>query len=453
MSTPPRVRVVVLNFDGGSTTLRCLDGLRRLDWPAEALEVVVVDNASVDGLLWTLRSDYPEVRVIESLTNEGFARGCNLGMADLDGVDYVALLNNDAVPDPGWLRPLVEALEADPRVGAAASKILFADQVLAVTLTSPAFVPGGADRRRLGVTVSGARLNGRDAWPDLVFDEGWYGEEPGVGREPGRRWSRDRATVMVRVHSDQPDDSLPRTLSLRLAAERAKTVTLTTEAARAEVEVDTEPQWVDVDLDGHRHDVVNNAGSGLFEGGYGGDLGFRELDRGQWDEPAEVFAWCGGAVLLRKEYLEEVGRFDPRYFLYYEDTDLSWRGRLRGWRYRYVPASLVRHDHAFSSGEGSDFFRYWVDRNRLVTLVKLAPWPLTARAVAVYIRETARIVRQEVVGPLGRLRRPHPHLSRQRMRSLLSAGRTLPYALTERRRIRQRRVVGDDEIVAWTVRR
>ncbi len=50
-----------------------------------------------------------------------------------------------------------------------------------------------------------------------------------------------------------------------------------------------------------------------------------------------MFAWCGGAVLLRADYLVDVGTFDERFFLYYEDTDLSWRGRHKGWRYQYVP--------------------------------------------------------------------------------------------------------------------
>ena len=57
----------------------------------------------------------------------------------------------------------------------------------------------------------------------------------------------------------------------------------------------------------------------------------------QYAEPADVFAWCGGAVLLRSDYLADVGLLDERFFLYYEDTDLSWRGRARGWRYRFVP--------------------------------------------------------------------------------------------------------------------
>ena len=50
-----------------------------------------------------------------------------------------------------------------------------------------------------------------------------------------------------------------------------------------------------------------------------------------------MFAWCGGAVLLRPTYLDEVGLFDERLFLYYEDTDLSWRGQLAAGATRTCP--------------------------------------------------------------------------------------------------------------------
>src|SRR5262249_49586188 len=55
-------------------------------------------------------------------------------------------------------------------------------------------------------------------------------------------------------------------------------------------------------------------------------------------------AWCSGAcVLLRRAAFDAVGGFDPAYFLYGEDVDLSWRLRAAGWRLRYVPRATVRH--------------------------------------------------------------------------------------------------------------
>ena len=130
------------------------------------------------------------------------------------------------------------------------------------------------------------------------------------------------------------------------------------------------PEWHDVALTGAPYDVINNAGSVLVNGSWGGDRGFLERDTGQYDEPQDVFAWCGAGVLFRPGYLEDVGLFDERFFLYYEDTDMAWRGRARGWRYRYVPTAVMRHLHAATSVEGSPLFQHFTERNRLLMLTQ-----------------------------------------------------------------------------------
>jgi GT2 family glycosyltransferase len=210
---------------------------------------------------------------------------------------------------------------------------------------------------------------------------------------------------------------------------------------------------VEIDLAGSPYDVINNVGSDLVAGGYGGDRGFLEPDRGQYDEPAEVFAWCGGQVLLRRRYLEEVGLLDERFFLYYEDTDLSWRGRAQGWHYRYRPDAVIRHLHGASAGEGSALFQHYVERNRLLVLVRNAPARLAASAAWRYLLSTASYARRDVVGPLLRRRRPNTVLFRRRMKAYLAFLRLLPAMLVDRRRLRRRQTVPDEEILRWTVTR
>ena len=60
------------------------------------------------------------------------------------------------------------------------------------------------------------------------------------------------------------------------------------------------PQWFEVPLAGEPYDVINNVGSRLVDGGYGGDRGFLEADVGQYEHREEVFAWCGAATLLSR---------------------------------------------------------------------------------------------------------------------------------------------------------
>ena len=94
-------------------------------------------------------------------------------------------------------------------------------------------------------------------------------------------------------------------------------------------------------------------------------------------------------MLFRPGYLDDVGLFDERFFMYYEDTDMAWRGRARGWRYRYVPDAVLRHVHAATSVEGSPLFHHYVERNRLVMLIKNAPWRLAASASGRFVLSTA----------------------------------------------------------------
>jgi GT2 family glycosyltransferase len=443
----PLVRLVVLNWNGADHLARCLDALCALEWPADRLDLVVVDNASTDGSDG-LVAGYPRIRLVRNDHNGGFVAN-NLAMRDLDGVDYVGLVNADSFVDPGWLGALVAGIEADPGLGAVSARLVFADRFAEVTVESPTFSPAGPDPRDLGVMVSGVRVDGVDRWRDAQLADGAWGIEH-LADGTTFQWTSGRTTVRVPVGDGT---RLPERVELALAAEAPKSVTVRSGGAELAVDVGRERAWHDVPVGGEPIDIVNNVGSVIIEGGYGADRGFLEPDTGQYDAPAEVFAWCGGSVLLRPDYLADVGLFDDRFFLYYEDTDLSWRGRSRGWRYRYVPDARARHIHAASTGEGSPVFQHYVERNRLLMLVKNAPARMAAAAVWRYLLTTASYTRRDIVAPLLGLHRPRPTIVVRRARSFTDFLRLLPPTLGERRRIRRAATVGDDELLAWAVRR
>jgi len=171
--------------------------------------------------------------------------------------------------------------------------------------------------------------------------------------------------------------------------------------------------------------LVNSTGNVVRTDGYGVDRGWL-ADAAHHRPGRGVFGFCGAAVVLRTSALRDVGLFDEDFFLYYEDSDLSWRLRLAGYRIEHCPDAVVRHVHAASTGEGSALFRFHDGRNRLLMLTKDATAPLAARAVGRYVLTTASIA--------VRRSQPWSHVL-LRLRVLASYVRLLPRMLARRRAI------------------
>lgn len=114
----PHVAVVILAWNGREDTLACLASLEEAAW--NDLSTIVVDNGSSDGVADAIAEGFPDVDVIRSDHNLGFAGGNNLGLrAAYDaGADYMLLLNNDTVIDRNAIRELVAEAERRPDAGA-----------------------------------------------------------------------------------------------------------------------------------------------------------------------------------------------------------------------------------------------------------------------------------------------------------------------------------------------
>ena len=130
-------------------------------------EVIVVDNGSADGSVEMLRSQFPRVRLIGNHENRGFCAATNQGMGAAAG-EFISLLNNDAVAEPGWLAELVKVFDGQPAVGMAASKVMqFADRQR-IDKAGHLLWPDGQNRGR----GTGARDTGQFdrveevLWPD-----------------------------------------------------------------------------------------------------------------------------------------------------------------------------------------------------------------------------------------------------------------------------------------------
>lgn len=120
----PAVAVLVLNWCNEADTVRCLDSVRRLEYPSAA--PLLIDNGSPDGSGERVAARFPEVAYLQTGANLGYTGGNNAGFAwaRAHGADYALVLNNDAELDPACVTRLVELAESDPRLGLVAPKIL-----------------------------------------------------------------------------------------------------------------------------------------------------------------------------------------------------------------------------------------------------------------------------------------------------------------------------------------
>ena len=397
-STTPRVRVVVLNWNAVWFTRRCLTALAETRYPADALEVVLVDNASIDGSLEQLRAAFPDVTLVENEENLGFAEGCNRAMRSLEGTDYVALVNNDAVPEPGWLEPLVSALEEDDDAGAAAAMLVLEPAFTRVELDVvdgsallAAVTVGGIDVLDRCLS-DGLRSVGRPDWPMTVDHH-----------------VDDHATLMLPAGSGERP--------VVVSASGAGTLRVSTAADSAVLELGASTGHVQLRAGHDREERLNGLGTALNDVGEGYDRHYGEPVAAALDETGvEVEGFCGGGVLLRSKMLARVGLFDPAFFAYYEDTDLSWRARRSGYRTVAVPASIIRHAFGGSAGAKARGFFFLNYRNWLLSVLRNGDPTRRRRALGRAAERFRWAVRANILSPLKRRRRPEGLLVGEWMR-------------------------------------
>jgi GT2 family glycosyltransferase len=199
----------------------------------------------------------------------------------------------------------------------------------------------------------------------------------------------------------------------------------------------------------YKKDIINSCGTKVNRSFYSRDRGFNSFDEGQYGRVEEVFSVSGSSFMVSRKMLEEVGYFDQSFFTYYEDIDLFWRARLKGWKHFFTPSSVTRHHHCGTGAEWSRDFTYYVLRNRLIMIFKSGWIALFLRSylafVASMVFNTCYFLANLVAGR--KLDRVDILI---RIKLFFQFFYLLPRYLADRIRIRSSAKTGDREIKGWT---
>lgn len=237
----PLVSIITVNYNQRGVTLDLLKTLRNVSYPN--LEVIVVDNGSPTDDPKVMKEQYPEINLILSEDNLGFAGGNNLGIRASKG-DYLFFVNNDTEVTEGLIEPLVDLLENDHLIGMVSPKIKF-------------------------------------HWnPDLIQYAGFTKMNP--------------------------------------------------------------------------YTIRNSI------------IGFHQPDNGDYNELKETEAAHGAAMMVPRRVIKEVGLMPEVYFLYYEEHDWAEMIKRAGYKIFYQPKSEILHKESISTGKGSPFKTYYINRGRLL---------------------------------------------------------------------------------------
>lgn len=363
----PFCSIIVLNYFGERVIKNTIESLLNLDYPKHKFEIIIVDNNSTDksrNIIIDYVKKYNNIKNLFLNKNLGFAGGNNSGLKIAQG-EYVALLNNDCVANKSWLSELVKTVQKDPEIFAVSSKIMLFPRYykLKFCYKNSLFL----ERISLNNSYLSVLAKPKKLFLDMESEEGvGFVEIP---------YSPDDQIISVEIIFEIGQRDLPK-------FSKGLFTLLNKDGVIGEIKksISENRLMVEIKCDVRKfsqkniYEKIQNAGIVVFQDGSGRDIGakivnqkqYYEHDLGQYSVKKEIYAACGAAVLYNKKILDEIGFLDELFFMYYEDVEISERARLRGYKIYYSPKAEVRHLHAFSSGEWSNFFIYQAEKGKLL---------------------------------------------------------------------------------------
>jgi N-acetylglucosaminyl-diphospho-decaprenol L-rhamnosyltransferase len=190
MTSDPLISVVIVTWNGRQYLEACLTAVGAQ--VGVRIETILVDNASSDGTVAYVGERFPSVRVVSLSENRGFAGGNNAGVREARG-EFVALLNNDTVPESTWLQTLFSGVDEGAGFALVTSRVVYMHDPRVIDSAGDSMLAaGGAFKRHHGASVDVARestevfgvCGAACLMPKRVFDElGGFDEDFFVSHE------------------------------------------------------------------------------------------------------------------------------------------------------------------------------------------------------------------------------------------------------------------------------
>ena len=459
----PLISIITVNFNGKLFLSNLFNSILDLDYPAEKIQIIMVDNNSTDGSARFVKKEFPRVEVVLLKENRGYAGGNNAGFKRAKG-RYIALINNDCMVEKDWLSQMLSIFRQsadDLKIGAVGSKVLFYYTYLPLQLIAASIIHGegknSRDFRRLGVKIydvitGDGRNNGvynNALNRDIKYPEGFYPAESD-DRGGTYRWTQDNAILAVPVADPKRDLEIkfkassyisPNNLRIVAGEEILKDIELSGKLKTVKIKIPKR-------LFSHCRDIINSCGIKINKSFYSRDRGFESFDYGQYNRVEEVFGLSGSSFMLDRKMLEDAGCFDGGFFTYYEDVDFFWRARLAGWKNFFAPKSVVRHFHCGTGKEWSYDFTYYVVRNRLLMIFKCG-WPLLfIRSYLAFVFSSMINILYYLAGLLKGKKQARVDIP-VRIRVFFELFYIIPKNLIKRIKIRTNRKIQDKIIKSW----
>lgn len=384
------VSIIIINYNGRDYLKECLLSLEKINFPKNKYEIIMVDNNSQDTSIEYVKNNFPNVKIIESKTNLGFAEGCNLGVSFAKG-EYITFLNTDTKVDRDWLTFLVKRIKLDKQIAAVNSKIFLYFPFIEISIKSDVFMrsefTNSINFQGAGILLENVLLNNKSLQHLVRYAKGFYDKEKG---SIPARWTKGDASIILPCDPRQKNMGFTLTIRSEKSSSNLKTKILIKLEDKILIEDNLESYDIKQykvnlktpDIKKYFRYAVQNSGVVVSKNGYGRDRGtvvkadrtsFYELDNDFYNKSSDIISFCGASVLMRKDLFEKNGGFDKSFFMYYEDVDLSLKFKRSNWKIVYDPRSIVYHIHAGSSGEWSPLFIYNTEKNRLAVLLKHFP--------------------------------------------------------------------------------